>query len=81
MARKNQIDPTSIVIEKNIPLPEPRKRTATWIAIIQGMEVGDSFVVPNEKVANNLYNYFCKLKMRCTCKEIEAGFYRVWRRS
>jgi hypothetical protein len=80
MARKSQVDIASIVIQKHVPMPEFRKEPTPWLAIIKQMEVGDSFIVPNEKVANGLYQYFRQLNMRCTCKEIEAGFYRVWRR-
>lgn len=81
MARTKTMDPSTIVINKDIPLPEPKRGTgpSPWMTLVRGLEVGDSFVVPNEKVANNLYNYFRKCKMRCTAREIDSGLYRVWR--
>lgn len=81
MARTKTMDPKGIMIDKGIPLPDPKRGIgpSPWFAIIKSLEVGDSFVVPNEKVANNLYNYFRKCSMKCTAREIDAGFYRVWR--
>lgn len=81
MAKSKTMDISTISIHKGIPLPEPKRGVgpSPWLALIKSLEVGDSFVVPNEKVANNLYNYFRRCGMKCTAREIDAGFFRVWR--
>lgn len=79
MAKQTQFNLTSLVIDKHVAIPERSKPESSWIGFISKLEVGDSFVVPNDKVANGLYNYFKRLDMRCAVREIESGFYRVWR--
>lgn len=79
MAKQTAFNISSLVIDKNVPIPEHRKPESSWLGVIGKLEVGDSFVVPNDKVANQLYNYFKRLDMRCAVREIESGFYRVWR--
>lgn len=76
-----KIDLTQISIEKGVPLPAARNKTqgATWEKFISGLEVGDSFVVPNEKVAGAMYGYFKRLGFKAAIREIESGFCRVWR--
>lgn len=71
----------ALVIEKGVPLPEVKRNGvgSKWLALMNQMEVGDSVVVPNEKVANSLYNYFKKNLMKCAVREVEKGFFRVWR--
>lgn len=81
MARKTALDVSTITIEKSVPMPELKRPGTPWLALISKMEVGDSFVVPNEKIANGLYQYFKKANMKATIREIEAGFCRVWRRA
>jgi hypothetical protein len=79
MAKQTTFNFANLQIDKFIPMPERTKPASSWLAVIGKMDVGDSFVVPNDKVANCLYNYFMKLDMRCAVREIESGFYRVWR--
>ena len=79
MAKQTQFNLATVVIEKNVPVPQQTRQESSWAKLIGRLEVGDSFVVPNDKVANGLYNYFKKLDMRCSVREIENGFYRVWR--
>lgn len=79
MAKQTQFNLNTVVIEKNIPVPTQQRQESSWAKFLSQLEVGDSFVVPNDKVANGLYNYFKKLTMRCSVREIENGFYRVWR--
>ncbi len=74
-------DVTTITIEKGVPMPESRKAGfgSKWLSLIKPMEIGDSIVVPNEKVANSLYNYFKRLSYKAAVREVEKGFFRVWR--
>lgn len=71
----------SITIEKNIPVPERWRgqSPSPWTQLLLEMEIGDSIVVPNEKVASSLYSSFRKKGRRCACREIQNGLYRVWR--
>lgn len=67
-------------IEKNVPIPDFVPRGART-AILSRMEVGDSFLVPNEdsrKVTPQFSAQAKRLGIQIICRNVEGGS-RVWR--
>lgn len=71
-----------IVIEKNIPVPAPGGKTkplSEFTKTIMSMEVGDSYLVPNEPRYRNRHTYVAKLKgWEFKTRKNDEGI-RVWR--
>ena len=67
-------------IEKNIPIPEQHKYGKNK-AILQKMEVGDSFLLKNQTSnPNQVWNTVAsRLRMKITVRKVADGQYRVWR--
>lgn len=63
-------------IEKNI-VPKRKYKPVTFP--FQQMEVGDSFVVENEKAACSARSSALHFGMKASAEKIEGGKYRVWR--
>lgn len=76
-----------ITIEKNIAIPERHTmKNATKYAFIADLEVGDSFVVPNKKIAARItaamYFYSREKeenKNGSSIRQQTDGTYRVWK--
>ena len=76
-----------ITIEKNIAMPERHTmKSKTKYAFIADLEVGDSFVVPNKKIAGRItaamYNYSVENeenKNGSSIRQQTDGTYRVWK--
>lgn len=69
----------SIVIEKGIPIPPPAGGKTGLRAILGGMEVGDSFLLPKEKRAG-LFTYFrMEQDKKFTSRTVSETEVRVWR--
>jgi len=76
-----------ITIEKNIAIPERHTtKNKTKYAFIADLEIGDSFVVPNKKIADRItaamYNYSVENeenKNGSSIRQQTDGTYRVWK--
>ena len=68
-----------IKIEKGIPIPEGRNRWGRWTPTIEAMEVGNSIVLDNRKLA---YTFIACGRNRGfsykSCK-LNDGTIRIWR--
>ena len=76
---KKECSDKTLVIDKNIPLPDKR---SVYKDIWDNMDVGDSFLVPPEsKVTIRSSVYYANKKhspKRFTIRTIESGV-RIWR--
>lgn len=68
----------SIVIEKGIPLPEPRNRASEIGDAVRSAEVGDSFLI-DRKAARNLGNYAKGSGRKFVQRKVDDRLARVWR--
>lgn len=72
-----------IKIEKDIPIPGASNE---WISLINQMEVGDSFLIPNHLlqgknlngIRSNLHKQAKTLHKKITSRKLKEGL-RVWR--
>jgi hypothetical protein len=70
-------------IEKNIPLPERKKRPTKWDFLVN-MEVGDSFSFPTKKASSTKSQISRAKGLLCPNFKLafkeEDGAIRVWRK-
>lgn len=69
----------AIIIEKDIPMPEHRQ--GSLVRVVEQMEVGDSFFLPDTNMyqANKYNNVARRMGVSLTMRSIDGGV-RVWRR-
>ena len=67
-------------IEKNIPLPRKQAKKATWAALVDNMDVGDSVLVNNVTERASLTNAIKAQGYEVTTRKEDDKF-RVWRMS
>jgi hypothetical protein len=69
----------SVVIEKGVPIPPPAGGKTGLRAILEKLEVGDSFLWPKEK-RTGLFNYFrMEQGKKFTSRTVSESEVRVWR--
>lgn len=70
-----------IKIEKGVPLP-PSTKIGKWRDLLEKLEVGDSFFLPNNVRAANIHSNLAvparRLGIKITVRAISDGV-RVWR--
>ena len=68
------------IIEKNIPIPRRQGKKATWAALVDNMDVGDSVLVNNGSERASLTNASKAQGYEVTTRKEDDKF-RVWRLS
>jgi len=68
------------IIEKNIPIPRKQGKKATWAALVDNMDVGDSVLVNNGSERASLTNAIKAQGYEVTTRKEDDKF-RVWRLS
>mgnify|MGYP003626135260 FL=1 len=64
-------------IEKNIPLPASQRKGK--FALLEDMEVGDSFHVSDVTAPAGIYSKAESLGIKVTVRSVTMGGFRVWR--
>jgi len=64
-------------IEKNIPLPASQRKGK--FALLEEMEVGDSFHVADVTAPAGIYSKAESLGIKVTVRSVTMGGFRVWR--
>ena len=64
-------------IEKNIPLPASQRKGK--FALLEDMEVGDSFHVSDVTAPAGIYSKAESLGIKVTVRSMAMGGFRVWR--
>jgi hypothetical protein len=65
-------------IEKNIPIPPPRKENAEIKPTLQAMSIGDSVLVPIIS-SMTFRNAAARLDIKVTSRKESPGWTRFWR--
>ena len=65
------------VIEKGVKIAGNKYAKAE--AVIEKLEIGDSFVFPSPSSPSPLYGFAVKIGMKVKAKRISEGQYRIWR--
>jgi len=70
----------SFIVEKGIPMPEPKERNFRdkVKATLETMEVGDSFVI-DMGYSNNFYHYAQKMGLKTVSQKVNSTQLRIWR--
>lgn len=71
------------ISKKRLPIPPanlPKNRRKMPFDGLEKMEVGDSVLVEDVKVARNLYSWAAHHhNWKCSMRKTQGGKYRVWR--
>jgi len=67
-------------IDKNIPIPRKQHKKATWAALVDQMDVGDSVLVNNVSERQSLTMAIKAQGYEVTTRKVDDKF-RVWRLS
>jgi len=65
-------------VDKNIPIPRKQHKKATWAALVDQMDVGDSVLVDNKRERSAINNAMVAKGYKGT-QRIEGDKIRVWR--
>ena len=71
----------TIRIDKNVPIPGTAAagKHKEIIAALQEMEVGDSFIIPEEFNPKSIHQYALYANVKIKTRTTENGLLRVWR--
>lgn len=75
----NQTESKFFVINKNVPIQPKRNKKGMFRSIIEKLEPGDSFVVPD--FPKTLYSIKRTIGMDLICRKNNDGNYTIWRKS
>jgi hypothetical protein len=83
---KLMTNPTMILVEAGIPIPEgrwgkgiaPNKHLTYWDGLVSGMYIGDSILVEKKEDLARVYRASKKGKVKIVTRKIDGKF-RIWR--